>query len=183
MKLKTRIADLEHQLDAQEQENKKITQSLLEMTRKTKADQEKFERLNKKTELDRQELAELRSFVFAEDEDIEDISEENSRKVEFPYTVKNKTIVFGGRVSSTTSMKAMLEGNIRFMDHHMLPSSDIVKNSVCIWIQAKCIAHKNCFRILDLARANGIPIHYFSCTSATKCAEQIAIVDQAYSET
>lgn len=61
---------------------------------------------------------------------------------------------------------------------HKLPNADMIKNAATIWIQAKCIAHKNYFKIVDLARANSILIHYFAYTSAAKCAEQVIITDQ-----
>lgn len=134
-----------------------------------------MERLIKQSEQDQRELAELRSLVSLENAET---SEDESSTIQLLYTIKNKAIVFVGRTSSMTAMKNMIIGDIRFMDYRLLPNADMIKNAVAIWIQAKCIAHKNCFRIVDLARANGIPIHYFAYTSAAKCAEQVAIVDQ-----
>lgn len=173
--LQKTIVALEQELAKQKQENNRTAQSLYEVTCKARNADAELQELSKKTELDRMELAELRSIVFAEEEEL---SEEKCESIQIPYTVKNKTIVFGGRASAMTAMKTMLSGDIRFMDHRLLPNADVIKNAAAIWIQAKCIAHKNCFRILDLARANGIPIHYFAYTSAARCAEQVALVDQ-----
>lgn len=173
--LKKTITALEKELAKQKQENADINQSLHEMTCKARNADEELLELGKKAKQDRMELAELRSIVFAEGEET---PEDDSVNIQFPYTIKNRTVVFGGRASAMTAMKTMLKGEIRFMDHRLLPNADMVKNASSVWIQAKCIAHKNCFRIVDLARANGIPIHYFAYTSAAKCAEQVAIVDQ-----
>lgn len=173
--LQKQIASLERDLEKQKQENADINQSLHEMTCKARNADEELLELGKKAKQDRMELAELRSIVFAEGEETQ---EDDSVNIQFPYTIKNRTVVFGGRASAMTAMKTMLKGEIRFMDHRLLPNADMVKNASSVWIQAKCIAHKNCFRIVDLARANGIPIHYFAYTSAAKCAEQVALEDQ-----
>lgn len=94
------------------------------------------------------------------------------------YEVKGQTVVFGGHESWLKQIRGMTAGNIRFVPLDQVFDPSIIRNAVTVWIQGNRLSHKQYYRIMNIARANGIPVRYFTCSSAARCLEQIRAADR-----
>ena len=122
-----------------------------------------------------QELAELREIVYNMNQ--ENTPDESPQKdiddIVFPYHTNGKIVVFGGHDSWVKAIKPLLP-DVRFVPNGN-PSVDLIRNANVVWIQANSLSHKVFYKIIDVVRANNIPIHYFSYSSAEKCARQVVM--------
>ena len=62
---------------------------------------------------------------------------------------------------------------MRFLRHETKPDRQMIRNADEIWLQTNAISHPLYNNVTDIARAHNVPIRYFRCASATKCAEQM----------
>lgn len=97
--------------------------------------------------------------------------------IEFPYTVRQRTVIFGGHDTWSKAIRPMLK-NVRFIERNTPPNRDIIKKADVVWIQVNALGHKHYTTITDTARAHGVPIRYFTYASAEKCARQLAEEDR-----
>jgi len=123
----------------------------------------------------KQELSELRELLHSSKEPVS----ENTAidKIEYPYTLNHRFVVYGGHPSWLREIKKLLN-NIRFVDGTVLPNSSLMLNSDAVWIQSNAIGHAFYYKILDVTRTHSIPLEYFTYASAEKCAEQIIEYDK-----
>lgn len=97
--------------------------------------------------------------------------------IEFPYTVRQRAVIFGGHDTWSKAIRPMLK-NVRFIERNTPPNRDIIKKADVVWIQVNALGHKHYTTITDTARAHGVPIRYFTYASAEKCARQLAEEDR-----
>lgn len=164
--LQKTVSDLKKQRD-------ELNDSVHALQRDLKKAQEKSSSEEQKNRAALQELAELREIVYNMNQ--ENAPDESSQKdtddIVFPYHTNGKIVVFGGHDSWVKAIKPLLP-DVRFVPNGN-PSVDLIRNADVVWIQANSLSHKVFYKIIDVVRANNIPIHYFSYSSAEKCARQV----------
>lgn len=158
-------------IEALQMELKHLKSVSYEAQREAREERNLRERAEKKAELDRQELADLRELVFHQQEDIY-TDDTPDVSISFPFQTKKRFVVFGGHDSWAREIKPKLP-NVRFVDRNMVPNQDLIRHADMIWIQSNALCHAFFYKIIDEARRYNIPVRYFSFASATKCAEQI----------
>lgn len=168
------LSQLRERISALKQENSKLRHAIYTAVKEAEEEKEKYAELTEKTQFEHRELAELREIFFYQKNEIE---EAPAAGIEYPYTVRKRTVVFGGHDSWARAIKPMLKGDIRFIDRNMLPNADLIRNADNVWLQTNSLSHKFYNRIMDVVRTYEIPLHYFKFASAEKCAEQIALRD------
>ena len=168
------LEQLQETLAALKQENSKLRHAVHSAMREAEIEKKKYDELTEKTQFEHRELAELREIFFYQKNEIE---EAPVAGMEYPYTVRRRTVVFGGHDSWARAIKPMLTGDIRFIDRNMLPNADLIRNADNVWLQTNSLSHKFYNKIMDVVRTYEIPLHYFKFASAEKCAEQIALRD------
>lgn len=169
------LEQLQETLAALKQENSKLRHAVHSAMREAENEKQKYTELTEKTQFEHRELAELREIFFYQKNEIE---EAPVAGIEYPYTVRHRTVVFGGHDSWARAIKPMLKGDIRFIDRNMLPNADLIRNADNVWLQTNSLSHKFYNKIMDVVRTYEIPLHYFKFASAEKCAEQIALRDE-----
>ena len=123
------------------------------------------------------ELAELRSMIRKADKTGEDYT----ATVDFPYTVRKRTVVFGGHDSWSKAIRPLLN-EVRFVEPSAQPNPSMIMNADVVWIQTNAMSHANFYKIIDIVRKHDIEVRYFKYASAEKCAEQVALTDMELSE-
>lgn len=169
------MEDLQKQLQELQQENKQLRMTAYDAGREAREARKKLEAVEIVAKADRQELADLRELVFHQQEDIYD-EEPTESVIPFPYTARQRIVVFGGHDSWAREIKPRLP-NVRFIDRTMLPNAELIRRADVIWIQTNALSHAYFYKIIDEARKHRIPVRYFSYASAGKCAEQLAEED------
>ena len=124
-------------------------------------------------EADRAELAQLRETLYHLRAGEDSAEEDNGSLVELPWSVRRRTVVFGGHDSWRKAVKPLLPG-ARFYDREALPDLNAIRGADVVWIQPNALSHKYYYRIIDATRKNGIPVRYFGSASAKRCAAQLA---------
>jgi hypothetical protein len=158
-------------------ENKKLQAELKEMKavyKKEKHTSSNFGReLEKQREVfncEHDELVSLREAIFNfQQEESDEIPESN---ITFPYKTQGKICVVGGSIPWLKSIKPLLP-NIRFISTETAPNQDIIKNADVVWIQVNSLPHGYFYGIINIVRANKIPLKYFGYSGVQKCAEQL----------
>ncbi len=84
-----------------------------------------------------------------------------------------KICVIGGHKSWLKGVKEKI-GNADFFGEDNFHSVDVIINADEIWIQPNAISHSLYNKVVDTARAYGIPVNYFSCAGVMKCVEQFS---------
>ena len=155
-KLKAQIRRLKDMVNQVKHRNKDLTAEL-DKTKKT-------------ADATTAELAELRSMI----RESCDTEEMNVTTVEFPYSVKQRTVIVGGHESWVKAIKPLLN-NVRFIGASEQPNSGVILNAEVVWMQTNAMAHSGFYKIIDIIRKNDIKVRYFKYASAEKCAEQLAL--------
>ena len=123
------------------------------------------------------ELSDLRELVFTfnqgEEPDLDESSIDNIDS-RIPYETIRNTIIIGGHPTWLKGIKPMLP-NVKFIDN--VQSALQIKNADVIWLQTNAMNHSNFYKVVDIAKTNGIPIRYFTSSSATKCVAQLISED------
>lgn len=127
----------------------------------------------------KKEIAELREIIHAASK--EDTQVAVKEKIQYPYNLKHRFVVYGGHPTWLKEIKKLLN-NIRFIDGNVLPNASLMLNSDAVWIQSNAIGHAFYYKILDVTRTHSIPLEYFTYASAEKCAEQIVEYDRGIDE-
>ena len=123
------------------------------------------------------ELADLRDLVFNRSVEDPERLEQAEAGCDFPYTVKKRTLVFGGHEAFRKAIRPMFP-TVRFMDPDSLTfSPDLIRNADVVWVQSNCISHSQYWSIVKTCRQAGVQMRYFGFASAEKCAEQLVKED------
>ena len=131
----------------------------------------------KKLRQEHRELADLRDLVFNSANE-ESVDIQDRKQIDFPYSPKKRTVVFGGHESWLKAIRPMLPG-VKFVDVANYGfNPEIVRNSDVVWIQNNCISHSQYGSIVRITRQYGIQLRYFAYAGAEKCAEQLAEWDE-----
>ena len=127
------------------------------------------------TEAEQRELADLREIIFNKEEfdNYDSSTEKNIDNSKYPYTVRKRTVVFGGHEKWLKAFKPMMKGDIRFIPKDMKIDASLIKYADVIWVQTNVILHRFYYSIINAVRKYNKPIRYFTSVSAVKCAEQL----------
>jgi len=106
---------------------------------------------------------------------------ETEEKIKLPYSVRQRVVIFGGHDSWSKAIRPMLK-NVRFVDKEAIPNAEMIKKADVIWLQTNAMPHKHYHMIMDVARAYGKEVRYFTSASAEKCARDVAQNDKKISE-
>lgn len=138
--------------------------------------QKEIEKLRQENQELSSELSELRTMVKKTASNDDHGVPEVISSVAFPYTAKGRYVVFGGHDSWLKAIKPLL-ADVRFIDINVNPNVGLIAHADTVWIQSNAIKHSNYYKIVNVAKAYGIKIEFFSYASAEKCAEQLAVYD------
>ena len=174
----TATAEENAKLKAELEQAKKQIKSLRSVLSTEKhtadADRAKYERELKSLRMEHRELADLRSLVFNQENEVR---EEPVKGYSYPYETKKRTVIFGGHDSFLRAIKPMLP-NVKFVDaNNMTFNPDIIRNADVVWIQNNCISHPQYWSIVKNCKLAEVQMRYFGFASAEKCAEQLATED------
>lgn len=165
--------ELQERLAKVRAENDRLNCLLKELHAERNTERKRAEKAEESIELNRTELAELRSMVY----DRSKLTEKGKETVvEFPYTVSCRIVIFGGHEVWLNCMKPLLKG-VRYVSATAKPNMSMLMNTDVIWLQTNVMGHSYYNKIVDTARTHNIPVKYFSFSSAEKCAEQLALDD------
>lgn len=165
--------ELTEQFRQAKTENKRIRDALHDAEKATREVRKQLASIQETEKLEHRELADLRELVFRRENE----SAEEETPVDesiFPDEVQHDTVVFGGHETWLKAIRAMLTGNIRFIDKDLVFDTNIIRNAEMIWIQNNALSHKQFYRIIDAARQYKIPVRYFTWASAARGARQVA---------
>lgn len=177
--LLSQVDSLKDQLQQCKSEKEKSDAMVYKYERASRDGQEKREMAEALHKQDIKELAELRSVLFRLNQEQETDKPDEPSNIEFPYTVAHNTVVFGGHDTWLNKIRPMLP-NVRFYIN--IPSDDLIRNADVIWIQPNAIAHRKFYKIIDIVRANDIPIKYCAYALSYKCAVDVVEFDKQMSE-
>lgn len=164
-----RVRELEKQLSQ--------AKDALHMAEKAaKAGQAELAQVRAEARSEHQELIDLRELVFYQTAGQEPESKV-SQEIQFPYQVRQRTVVFGGSDNWLKAIRPLLP-NVNFVRRDISPNADLIRRADVVWIQVNYIAHSYYYKVAEIARNSDVPIRYFTCTNAAKCAERLAEADQ-----
>ena len=160
----------------QQDEMLKQLRAQLHRAEKEKAEvQWKYDMLQKASQAEHQELADLRTIVFHENDP--NTEDSPAKDHSLPYSVRSAIIIFGGHDSFLKTIRTMLDGNVRYLRHEAFDTR-IVRSADILWIQTNAISHSLYNKVVDVGRKYGKQIRYFHYASAAQCVEQIKEQDQ-----
>ena len=158
-------------LDLLKAENDRLRKAAHEFQVQIRELQTKLDSLQEKNAHDRRELSDLREIVYNMENGIEEAEPEE--ELDWPYSVRKNTVVFGGHDTWAKAIRPLLTGNIRFVDRERRPDTDLIRNADVVWIQTNCISHPTYWKVTETARSHNVAIRYFTNASALKGAIQI----------
>ena len=175
---KQRIQDLQDQLSEAKRENEALRNELAALRKKSRKEESEREEERRISIQEHRELADLRELVFCKEQGEEPEGESAApAQVVLPYSVRKKTVVFGGHESFRKAIKPLLP-DVRFVDAGRSTfSPDLVRNADVVWLQTNRMSHSQFYQIAALCRGAGIQMRYFTSASAEKCAVQLAEED------
>lgn len=125
---------------------------------------------------ERQELIDLRELVFYQTSGQEP-KPETSQRIHFPYQARQRTVVFGGSDNWLKAIRPLLP-DVNFVRRDISPNAELIRRADVIWVQTNYIAHSYYYKVAEIARNSDVPIRYFTCTNAVRCAERLASADR-----
>ena len=165
----------EGQLKKYREEIEHLKLQLYEATHSAQTEKHRREAMEAEHALERQELIDLRNYVFSlEQEDDQPI--ETERIIELPYNVNNRIVVFGGHDSWVKVIRSLLSG-VRWIDKDERVKPDIIKNADIVFVQTNAMPHKMFYNVEEYCKKFKVPMRYCCSASAEKCAIQIADAD------
>ena len=168
-------AKLKAELEQAKKQIKSLRSVLSTEKHTADADRAKYERELKALRMEHRELADLRSLVFNQENEVR---EEPVKGYSYPYETRKRTVIFGGHDSFLRAIKPMLP-NVKFVDaNNMAFNPDIIRNADVVWIQNNCISHPQYWSIVKNCKLAEVQMRYFGFASAEKCAEQLVTEDQ-----
>ncbi len=164
-------ADTLELLDRARKEIKNLKKALSEISREAEKREVRYEHELKTLRMEHRELADLRSLVFNQNAEDQWRIEKPERQIDYPYSARKRTVIFGGHDSFLRAIKPLLP-NVKYVDTDNYSfAPEIVRNADVVWVQTNCISHSQFNNITRVARQHGIQMRYFACSSAEKCAE------------
>ncbi len=100
----------------------------------------------------------------------------STEQISFPYTVKQRVVIFGGHDSWSKAIRPLLR-NVRFISKESSPQADVIRKADVVWIQTNALSHADYDKIMETARAYRIAVKYFTSASAERCARDVVRVD------
>ena len=171
------LEDLRGKLNALQKQNKALRTAIAEAKRKHRTEQEKAEKEIRALRMEHRELADLRELVFNQSRDGKNISRKTGPEIEFPYTPKLRTVVFGGHDSFLREIRQKLP-DITYVSTRLYNfDPNIIRNADVVWIQNNAISHPQYWRVIRISKIYGVQIRYFAYASAEKCAVQLVTED------
>ena len=168
-----KVGKLKKQADDSKAEAAKLKAQLHDADKEVEALKAKLSQQMKENEEQRQELSDLRELIYQQaNEHSDEYEQAKDEEIEFPYETAKRIAVFGGHDSWLKVIRPMLP-RVTFIPRGQLPNEDLIRSQDAVWIQANAIAHKDFYKIVNVTRANHIPVYYFGFASAKKCAMQI----------
>lgn len=149
-KLERKIADLEKKLQRAEENAMLARQAEEESAEQVKSLQVMIDRM-----------------ISAEDE------QETGEELETDVFDNLNIVCVGGHQTWANSMKKLHE-NVKIFDADgPTPPDESIKKADALWIQSNCLAHRVFYKVVNIARANKVPIRYFSYAGHIQCKKQI----------
>ena len=173
---RTDASELQEQVRSLKDEVRRLKGALSDADRKAAAERENAAQAAANHEAEHRELIELRELVYRLSNGGQDDETMLPEPVAFPYTAKQRMVVFGGHATWLKAIQPMLP-NVRFVPLEMIPNANMIRHADMVWVQTNAIAHKNFNKITDVVRTYKIPLRYFGYASAEKCARQLAAED------
>lgn len=173
------IDELRASLKQLRKENNSLKKQAHDMSVSVRDQKKTIESMKLSLDGDRQELADLREYVYNTQNNI---AESNDTDPELPdtYETASRMAVFGGHDTWLKAIRPMLP-NVTFVGKDQKPSADMIRYADIIWIQPNAISHANFYLIMNVARANNKQVRYFTNASARKCYEQLIEADRKIS--
>lgn len=153
-----------------------LKKQLHESNKKIAQIQEDYDKIKDEHEFEKNELISLRETIYdiQNNQNIESI--ESKVDISLPYTVNRKILICGGHESWLAEIKSLLK-NIRCVNPYDKPNDSLVRNCDEIWMQTNAMSHSFYTKIMNITRAQKIPVYYFKYASAEKDAIQLAMHD------
>ena len=153
------------------QKNQELVSSISTVISEKKSVETQVRSLRSANDIQSKELSDLRELVYLLNSD--DVQEEHTdHTIKYPFKTEQKIISFGGHVSWINELKKKFP-DVVFISPEMQPNTELIRNADTVWIQTNCIGHSDFYLIINTAKNAGIPIRYYSYSSADKCAEQL----------
>lgn len=166
------------ELEKAKQEIKALRDALYKERREASDERAKYEHELKALRMEHRELADLRTLVFNQENERQERLERTERKINYPYSTRKRTVIFGGHDTFLKAIKPMLP-TVRFVDaNNLVFNPEIIRNAEVVWIQNNCISHSQYWAIVKNCKLAGIQMRYFGYASAEKCAEQVVEWDR-----
>ena len=172
-----REAAPEETLEELKQETQRLKAALHASDKENREIKKKLASIQAEAQRDHRELADLREYVFNQEEAQTQEEPAESGDARWPYEVQKDTLIFGGHATWTKGIKGILKGNVRLIPKDFVFDTGIIRRAEVLWIQPNALSHKMFYRIIDMARACGKPVRYFTFASWAKCAQQLAEAD------
>lgn len=138
------------------------------------AERAKYERELKELRMEHRELADLRTLVFNQENEVR---EKPVQGFSFPYETRKRTVVFGGHDTFLKAIKPMLP-TVKFVNAAILAfNPEIIRNADVVWIQNNCMSHSQYWSVVKHCKLSSVQMRYFGFASAEKCAEQLVTED------
>lgn len=154
---------------------KGLQSALVTEKRSADAERAKYERELKTLRMEHRELADLRTLVFNQENEVREKPVEN---YSYPYETRKRTVVFGGHDTFLKAIKPMLP-TVKYVDSSNLSfNPEIIRNADVVWIQNNCMSHSQFWSVVKHSKVSGVQLRYFGFASAEKCAEQLVTEDQ-----
>ena len=174
------INSLKEEILLLKKENKSLKSTVAEQSKKLRDAEEEKEKEERRINMERRELADLREKVFSMDSENgngNDAEEDLCEGIDFPYDVHKKMVVFGGHPTFINPLKKMLPGMVYIKPENMKFSSDVIKNADIVWVQSNCISHPQYWNVIKYCKQFEKPLRYFVSASAKKAALQAVTED------
>lgn len=103
------------------------------------------------------------------------------REISFPYKVSSKVLVVGGHESWYREFKQLVDGKINYIPRNKpgYRSASVNKYDFVV-VQVNALSHANFYKLQGICKSKGIPMEYFSQSSAKKCVCELAEFDHSY---
>lgn len=173
----TEMEELKKSIAAKNEEIAELKRALHQAEADYRVEKKRLNEQENEYEVTRQELIELRELIYKIQNSDERDNDRDDIQIELPYTAKKKIVIFGGHASWLRTIKQLLL-NVRFIDPYTKPDTNLIRNADVVWMQSNAMPHSFYNKIMEITRQRKIPVKYFSCASAERCARELAASEQ-----
>lgn len=121
-------------------------------------------------EADTQELTALRDALWRSAQ--EDTQEAAPDDTQSPRIIPNGVVIVGGHPAWARRLTERFP-SVRAYPHGTTCPESVIRSASELWIQAAYMSHTEFYAVIDVARGNGIPVHYFSGTGTTTAIDNL----------